>query len=794
MKSAWGIVLVLLWANTAWGQARTIVLEDVKYDNEEQARQAWPALERNTPAVELIRVGPGKVLRMRGNFSTNTEWRTAWDLKGTWDLSEARELRLRFAGAGQEGVRLTIYLRSGQGWYVGHAYVGRSGRTVEIARQDFNTEGTPEGWGKIETLRLGIGRDGKEDTELLLAGIEATVRPAEVALYWNDAGQERERDLGQFVRIVTQALQRTGVDFEVVDDQGVTAGKLKGKTVAVLPLNPKIPAESMTELKRFVEGGGKLIAFYSPPDPVGELLGVQWKGSIDGRKQNVLSSIEFARDEAGTKLRVGQNSWIARHTLPQPGTQVVGYWVDAEGKVTDEPAVTRNTNGYYVGHVLTQEDPKGKEELLLTLLTDLDPNLWNGLHERQLAALEKVAGLESLKELKLRALVNAGEDPGRTAAVNNLIQEADRLLNASRTDAKAGKGRQAWESAKTAREKYIEAYAVSVPSRTPEVRAVWCHTPEGVKEMTWDESMKKLADSGFNAAIVNMSWGNGTAYPSKVLPMVTQKDELTECLAAAKKHGIALHVWRVDWRCRGGNSPEFMEKLKQEGRLQKDAAGNTLDWLCPSQEANRKLEGDAMLEVVRNYDVAGIHFDYIRYPNRTGCYCERCRQAFETKTGLKVQNWPTDVVKGKLEDAYLQFRRDNITAVVEEVRREARRLNPKVQVSAAVFWNWATARDDVGQDWKLWVEKGLLDFVCPMQYTTDPALFEHETEKTKAWVAGRIPLVPGIGATLGLSPDGTLEQVLIARKLGTAGFVLFNYDPALAREHLELLKLGATAK
>ena len=31
-----------------------------------------------------------------------------------------------------------------------------------------------------------------------------------------------------------------------------------------------------------------------------------------------------------------------------------------------------------------------------------------------------------------------------------------------------------------------------------------------------------------------------------------------------------------------------------------------------------------MLEVVRNYDVDGVHFDYIRYPNKDGCFCAGC--------------------------------------------------------------------------------------------------------------------------------------------------------------------------
>ena len=53
--------------------------------------------------------------------------------------------------------------------------------------------------------------------------------------------------------------------------------------------------------------------------------------------------------------------------------------------------------------------------------------------------------------------------------------------------------------------------------------------------------------------------------------------------------------------------------------------------------------------------------------------------------------------------------------------------------------------------------------------------------------------MPGIGATLGQTPDVTLRQILIARQRRADGFVLFNYNAQLAKETLPLLGLGATA-
>jgi len=148
---------------------------------------------------------------------------------------------------------------------------------------------------------------------------------------------------------------------------------------------------------------------------------------------------------------------------------------------------------------------------------------------------------------------------------------------------------------------------------------------------------------------------------------------------------------------------------------------------------------------------------------------------------------------GPLKEKYLQFRRDNITALVEAVGEQARKIRPGVIISAAVFPDWFSARDGIGQDWRLWVQRGYLDFVCTMQYTADAERFAEMTKRACGWTEPKAVLMPGIGATLGQGPDMTLRQVLIARSQGAGGFVLFDYNQILAGEYLPLLRLGATA-
>ena len=109
-----------------------------------------------------------------------------------------------------------------------------------------------------------------------------------------------------------------------------------------------------------------------------------------------------------------------------------------------------------------------------------------------------------------------------------------------------------------------------------------------------------------------------------------------------------------------------------------------------------------MLEVVRKYDVDGIHFDYIRYPNNDLDYSDYSRKKFESDTGLKVTSWPSDCYSGELHDQYRDWRAAQITRLVATVSREARKIRPGVKISAAVFRDYPSCRDAVGQEWPVW--------------------------------------------------------------------------------------------
>jgi uncharacterized lipoprotein YddW (UPF0748 family) len=133
--------------------------------------------------------------------------------------------------------------------------------------------------------------------------------------------------------------------------------------------------------------------------------------------------------------------------------------------------------------------------------------------------------------------------------------------------------------------------------------------------------------------------------------------------------------------------------------------------------------------------------------------------------------------------------------LVADVHREAKKAKPTIKISAAVFPKYPECRGWVLQDWTTWVEKGYLDFICPMDYSSSVTTFDAYVEEQMQYVSGKIPVYPGIGATatgIALTPDQVAAQIMIARKHGASGFTIFNLNRETMEKIPPVLSLGPT--
>ncbi len=339
-------------------------------------------------------------------------------------------------------------------------------------------------------------------------------------------------------------------------------------------------------------------------------------------------------------------------------------------------------------------------------------------------------------------------------------------------------------------------------SRRGELRGVWMG--EGYNR-DWPMVMQSLKDNGFNAIFPNFSVGNMALYPSKnlvVLPGVeTGCDELAEAVKAAKSNGIELHVWRINWAL-WRTPPELLKELDAAGRLQRNRHGQRakedpeigVDWLCPSNPENRKLEKEAMVELVRDYDIAGVQFDYMRFPGSDYCFCDGCKERFQQSQSVKVEKWPEDVIgEGIFSAKWQQWRRDLITSLAGEISDSIHAIKPEVSVSLAAWSDLADGREAYAQDWIPWTQDGTLDFVCPMDYTLDRDHLAGLLKQQVGKVHGAIPIYAGLAAYQMKSAWPLIQQVETVRENGADGFLAFAYGSGSLVEWLPELRAGVTA-
>ena len=343
-----------------------------------------------------------------------------------------------------------------------------------------------------------------------------------------------------------------------------------------------------------------------------------------------------------------------------------------------------------------------------------------------------------------------------------------------------------------------ESVLMTFTSRESELRGAWIHSAYGIKGWNWDETVRVLAENGFNAIFPNMSWACVADYKSDVLPVhpdvETFGDQIEACLAACRKYGVELHVWHVCWNMGHRTPADIVKWMQEEKRTQLSVDGTASRFLAPHLEENFKMEKEALLEIVRKYDVDGIHFDYIRYPDSKCDFSPGARAAFEKNLGSTVEKWPDDCRPGgKHYAAYNLWRQNNISRLVEVVSKEAHAAKPSIKVSAAVYGEWEGAKEWVAQDAALWVKSGWLDFICPMNYSANSADFRDWLSRQLEITAPILPIYAGIGAYMTATPVDVAEQIRIARTIGADGFVCFSLTEAFAKETLPMLKLSSTA-
>jgi uncharacterized lipoprotein YddW (UPF0748 family) len=738
-------------------------------------------IENNSGSPKAVwrTVGGARVLDLQCPFDKTAARRCFWDLPVKLDLRDAAALRLNFRCPDPRPIaQFSLYLRSNNVWHAANFSPQNPGQweKIVITKSDTRPEGTSQGWGRVDRIRLAAWRGEGRGTSMQLADIQTVLGNPTVAIL-------RGKSADSYAGRMANALADLGIVTNIIDQADATEAALRSYRVLFVPHLPKSDAKTEAALLGYIRGGGHPIVFYTVPDRILSALGFEPGPYYAASKlPGGLGGVVFQGKEVpGTPDRFIQHSGNIMGSTPR-ADQVVAWWADATGKLTTHPAILVSPKGAWMTHVYLGQDQRDGPRAMLALAGQFAPELWRTAALARLREAPQTIGAADMSAV-MQGFAQA------PAEAQGLLRQAVVAHNQAIRDLATRRYLGALDQADACRQHLVAAVLAQTRAPQGEFRGAWCHRGYGVRGWTWEQSAQRLSELGINALFVNVTSAASASYPSRFLAPTKacreQGDQLAACLAACRPRGVQVHGWMLGLSLGTEGAATRARVLASAGRLQTTASGATAPYLCPSHPANRALLRNTVQELVSRYPLDGIHFDFVRYAGENYCYCPTCRRAFEKSLGHKVRKWPEDAQKS-YHRQWLSFRRATISSLAKELRDTAKRARPSITVSAAVFENWLTARETVGQDWQAWCRRGWLDLVCPMDYTAEPAAFRETVLRQQSLLRGApVRLLPGIGlSSYRLEAMPLLRQIAVTRQLGTGGFLLFEFNESEAMQTL----------
>jgi uncharacterized lipoprotein YddW (UPF0748 family) len=172
-------------------------------------------------------------------------------------------------------------------------------------------------------------------------------------------------------------------------------------------------------------------------------------------------------------------------------------------------------------------------------------------------------------------------------------------------------------------------------------------------------------------------------------------------------------------------------------------------------------------DVVSHYDIDGLHWDYLRYPDQDSGYNETALLRYKAEFQIKENPLPDNA-------QFCEWRRRQITDFVRWSTAELLVIKPKLIVSAAVFSNYKDSSIYRLADWAAWNREGIIDFSVPMDFSPDNRFVFNPRADFALTNQGPRAVYVGQGAYMN-KKENTLTQLQYCREKGFKGTVLYSY-------------------
>jgi uncharacterized lipoprotein YddW (UPF0748 family) len=196
-------------------------------------------------------------------------------------------------------------------------------------------------------------------------------------------------------------------------------------------------------------------------------------------------------------------------------------------------------------------------------------------------------------------------------------------------------------------------------------------------------------------------------------------DPLAFAVEEAHKRGLELHAWFNPYRARHvqAKSPISADHVSKRRPHLVRRYGNGL-WLDPGEKEVQDYSLAVVMDVVRRYDIDGVHFDDYFYP-----YPEKDARG-------RVMPFPDDASWTKYGAgkglSRADWRRENVNTFVQRAHQSVRAAKPWVKFGISPFGIWRPgdppqirgkdAYEEIYADARKWLQAGWVDYLAPQLY------------------------------------------------------------------------------
>ena len=323
---------------------------------------------------------------------------------------------------------------------------------------------------------------------------------------------------------------------------------------------------------------------------------------------------------------------------------------------------------------------------------------------------------------------------------------------------------------------------------------------------------------GMNTVIAQVRPFGDAMYKSKYFPWskcISGKqgknpgfDPLKIMVSVAHDNGMKIEAWINPYRVTSGSTSYKALSSKNQARKwhnKKSTRRNVLAYqgnlyYNPAKPQVRKLIINGVKEIVKNYEVDGIHMDDYFYPSFT---------SYDVNSAFDAKEYRSSAM-GKNKTGIAAFRREQVSTLVKNIHSAIKAINPDVTFGISPAGNLDNLTSDYAYyvDIYKWLDStDYVDYICPQIYwgfNHPTASFDKMTNRwMKAAKSKKVKVYIGIavyraGHSTGADAREEREwrsdksvlkkQVQYGRKKGCAGFAFFDYRDLQSAESAKAVK------